>query len=67
MQLHPIMYVVDQYAEPSFYQRFGFQRVYEGDEFPASSLLGMGKRSSACSAHRPNNRPTSMASAGSSS
>jgi hypothetical protein len=34
MQLHPIMYVADQYAERSFYELFGFERVYEGDEFP---------------------------------
>ncbi len=34
MHLHPIMYVPDQYAERSFYELFGFTRVYEGDEFP---------------------------------
>jgi hypothetical protein len=34
VQLHPIMYVADQYAERSFYELFGFQREYEGDEFP---------------------------------
>jgi hypothetical protein len=34
MELHPIMYVADQYAERSFYELFGFERVYEGDEFP---------------------------------
>jgi hypothetical protein len=34
MELHPIMYVADQYAEREFYERFGFERVYEGDEFP---------------------------------
>jgi hypothetical protein len=34
MQLHPIMYVPDQYAERDFYELFGFQRHYEGDEFP---------------------------------
>lgn len=28
------MYVPDQYAERQFYERFGFQRHYEGDEFP---------------------------------
>lgn len=33
MQLHPIMYVVDQYAERDFYELFGFERLYEGDEF----------------------------------
>ena len=34
MQLHPIMYVADQYAGRSFYELFGFERVYEGEEFP---------------------------------
>lgn len=34
VQLHPIMYVADQYAERQFYELFGFERVYEGDEFP---------------------------------
>jgi len=34
MQLHPIMYVADQYAERDFYELFGFERLYEGDEFP---------------------------------
>ena len=34
MELHPIMYVEDQYAEREFYERLGFERVYEGDEFP---------------------------------
>lgn len=34
MQLHPIMYVPDQYAEREFYELFGFERHYEGDEFP---------------------------------
>jgi hypothetical protein len=34
MQLHPIMYVSDQYAERDFYELFGFERHYEGDEFP---------------------------------
>jgi hypothetical protein len=34
MQLHPIMYVADQYAERSFYELFGFERAYEGEEFP---------------------------------
>lgn len=34
MQLHPLMHVADQYAERLFYELFGFQRVYEGDEFP---------------------------------
>lgn len=34
MQLHPIMYVADQYAEREFYLLFGFEHLYEGDEFP---------------------------------
>jgi hypothetical protein len=34
VQLHPIMYVSDQYAERAFYELFGFQRWYEGEEFP---------------------------------
>lgn len=34
MELHPIMYVPDQYAERGFYELFGFERHYEGDEFP---------------------------------
>lgn len=34
MELHPIMYVPDQYAEREFYELFGFERHYEGDEFP---------------------------------
>jgi hypothetical protein len=34
MELYPIMYVADQYAERDFYELFGFERHYEGDEFP---------------------------------
>ena len=34
MELHPIMYVTDQYAERGFYELFGFERHYEGEEFP---------------------------------
>jgi hypothetical protein len=34
MHLDPILYVPDQYAEREFYELFGFERVYEGDEFP---------------------------------
>ncbi len=34
MQLHPIMYVADQYAEREFYVLFGFTTRYEGEEFP---------------------------------
>jgi hypothetical protein len=31
---HPILYVVDPYAERDFFVLFGFKTVYEGDEFP---------------------------------
>jgi hypothetical protein len=34
MELHPIMYVADQYAERDFYKLLGFEHQYEGDEFP---------------------------------
>ena len=43
MQLHPIMYVADQYAERSFYELFGFERVYEGEEFPGFLALRHGE------------------------
>ena len=43
MQLHPIMYVADQYAERSFYELFGFERVYEGEEFPGFLAIGHGE------------------------
>lgn len=43
MQLHPIMYVADQYAERSFYELFGFERVYEGDEFPGFLAVAHGE------------------------
>jgi hypothetical protein len=43
VQLHPIMYVSDQYAERSFYELFGFQRVYEGDEFPGFLAIRHGE------------------------
>lgn len=43
MELHPIMYVADQYAERSFYELFGFGRVYEGDEFPGFLAIGHGE------------------------
>jgi hypothetical protein len=43
VQLHPIMYVADQYAERSFYELFGFQRVYEGDEFPGFLAIQHGE------------------------
>jgi hypothetical protein len=42
MELHPIMYVPDQYAEREFYELFGFERVYEGDEFPGFLAIGHG-------------------------
>jgi catechol 2,3-dioxygenase-like lactoylglutathione lyase family enzyme len=42
MELHPIMYVPDQYAEREFYELFGFERVYEGDEFPGFLAVGHG-------------------------
>ena len=44
MQLHPIMYVADQYAERSFYELFGFDRVYEGEEFPGFLAIRHGRR-----------------------
>src|SRR5664279_348902 len=31
---HPILYVADPYAERDFFGRFGFETVYEGDDFP---------------------------------
>jgi hypothetical protein len=43
MQLHPIMYVADQYAERSFYELFGFERVYEGEEFPGFLAIRLGE------------------------
>ena len=43
MQLHPIMYVADQYAERSFYELFGFERLYEGDEFPGFLAIQHGE------------------------
>lgn len=53
MQLHPIMYVADQYAEREFYERFGFERLYEGDEFPGflairhgDAIIGLQRASS---------------------
>jgi catechol 2,3-dioxygenase-like lactoylglutathione lyase family enzyme len=42
MQLHPIMYVPDQYAERAFYELLGFRRHYEGDEFPGFLALRHG-------------------------
>ena len=43
MQLHPIMYVTDQYAERRFYELLGFERVYEGDEFPGFLAIRHGE------------------------
>ena len=43
MQLHPIMYVADQYAERSFYELFGFERAYEGEEFPGFLAISHGE------------------------
>jgi hypothetical protein len=43
MQLHPIMYVADQYAERDFYELFGFDRIYEGDEFPGFLAIQHGE------------------------
>jgi len=52
MQLHLIMYVPDQYAERDFYELFGFERHYEGSEFPGflairhgSAIIGLQKAS----------------------
>lgn len=42
MELHPIMYVPDQYAERAFYELFGLERVYEGDEFPGFLAIANG-------------------------
>ena len=54
MELHPIMYVPDQYAEREFYELFGFERVYEGDEFPGflairhgAAIIGLQRASDA--------------------
>jgi hypothetical protein len=43
MQLHPIMYVADQFAERRFYALFGFATVYEGEEFPGFLALQHGE------------------------
>ena len=37
------MYVADQYAERAFYELFGFQRVYEGEEFPGFLAIRHGE------------------------
>jgi hypothetical protein len=41
--LHPILYVTDPYAERDFFVRFGFETVYEGDEFPGFLALACGE------------------------
>jgi hypothetical protein len=58
MQLHPIMYVGDQYAERGFYELFGFERHYEGEEFPGflairhgEAIIGLQQASSECPAY----------------
>jgi hypothetical protein len=52
VELHPIMYVADQYAERDFYELLGFARHYEGDEFPGflairhgDAIIGLQKAS----------------------
>lgn len=65
MQLHPIMYVADQYAERSFYELFGSGACTRVTNFPASWLFSTVKRLLVFSAHRPSNRPTRTVSAGS--
>jgi hypothetical protein len=59
MQLHPIMYVADQYAERSFYELFGFERAYEGEEFPGflaikhgDAIIGLQRASTEQPAYR---------------
>lgn len=37
------MYVADQYAERSFYELFGFERTYEGEEFPGFLAIRHGQ------------------------
>ena len=36
------MYVADQYAEREFYELLGFERHYEGDEFPGFLVIRHG-------------------------
>jgi hypothetical protein len=43
MELHPIMYVADQYAERDFYELCGFERLYEGEEFPGFLAIRHGQ------------------------
>lgn len=59
MQLHPIMYVPDQYAEREFYALFGFTNHYEGDDFPGflairhgEAIIGLQRASDAHPAYR---------------
>lgn len=56
VDLHPIMYVDDQYAEREFYELLGFERSFEGDEFPGflavrrgNAVFGLQR----CSAEHP--------------
>ena len=37
---HPILYVADPDAERDFYTRFGFETIYEGEEFPGFIAVG---------------------------
>lgn len=39
---HPILYVTDPYAERDFFRQFGFETVYEGDEFPGFLAIQSG-------------------------
>jgi len=48
VQLHPIMYVADQYAERAFYEMFGFQRVHEGKKFPGFLTIRHGEAICEC-------------------
>jgi hypothetical protein len=67
MQLHPITHVAGQYAERSLYELFGFERIYEVEEFPGFWLSGAAMRSSGFSERRLGNRPARRACGGSSS
>ncbi len=39
---HPILYVADPYAERDFFALFGFETVYEGNEFPGFLAIECG-------------------------
>ena len=67
MQLHPIMYVADQYAERSFYELFGLSGCMRARSSPAFWLSGTARRSSGFSGRRLGTRPTRRACGGSSS